>query len=603
MDTQIEEIKRKLDIVEVINRYLPLKKRGRHFLANCPFHSEKTPSFTVSPELQIFKCFGCGKSGDILTFIQEFDKVDFRQALEDMAKLANVTLKSDVSSQMSVQRRQRLFDLNLYCSRFYNFILTSHPFGKKALEYVVGRGLTLETINRFRLGYCPPDPDLLINKLKTQKFTPHELIASGTFGHSQYGQKFYDRFKERLVFPLCDPRHRVIGFSGRVLPSTQNQNQAKYINSPETDIYHKSQTLYGLNFAKDHIREKDSVVVVEGEFDMIVPFQNGFNNFVAIKGTAFTQDQLNLLKRYTTNLILSLDSDSAGSSAARKSIQLADSLGFDIKVLDLSDRFKDPDEAVRADPEFLKNQLSQALPVWDYLIRSAVKIYGVDTNAAKKQILTLLLPYLGSISNQVIRQDYYHQLANVLSTDTDSLLVEFQKIKTTPSFPVASDISSNVAPLSTPTLPRRHQQEQQLLSLILGAKKPGKIAQKLKKKLSSAITDRLFRLVVKKLFVSPNFSAQSFRSKLPAEVQPTFDALYLEATAQDLESIPRSRRINHLLTYLLIEDLKAKIKPLSQTIAKLETLGEDQKLPQVEKKYRLLISKLSRLQSTKTGNS
>ena len=364
MESEVEEIKKKLDIVDVINHYLPLKKRGRHYLANCPFHSEKTPSFTVSPELQIFKCFGCGKAGDIFTFVEEYEHVDFKDALEDLAKMAGVTLKKDPQITQIDHRRKRLIELNHQVARFYNYILTTHPLGKNALDYILKRGIALETIKLFKIGFSPPSAALIVNYLHKKGFLDDELIATGTFGFSQYhARQMYDRFQGRLTFPLSDFRDRILGFSGRILPGSTASNAAKYINSPETDIYHKSQMLFGLNLAKESIKKNNSVLVVEGEFDLISPFQQGVTNIVALKGTAFTSDQLQLLHRYTDNLILGLDSDFAGNNAARKSIELADSMEFDIKVLDLGTTFKDPDEAIQTDPVFFQNQLQNPIPI------------------------------------------------------------------------------------------------------------------------------------------------------------------------------------------------------------------------------------------------
>ncbi|OGL53804.1 DNA primase, partial [Candidatus Shapirobacteria bacterium RBG_13_44_7] len=268
MENQVEEIKKKLDIVSVISKYLPLKKRGRHFLACCPFHSEKTPSFTVSPELQIFKCFGCGKAGDIYTFVQEFERVTFRDALEILAKDAGITLEKSEQLTAAEYRQKRLLALNEEVARFYHYILTSHPLGKKALDYVLGRGITLPTIKLFHLGYSPQNPQLLVNYLTKKKFTQSELILSGTFGKSTYRPGLYDRFIDRLTFPLSDQRGRVLGFSGRILPGSK-PDLAKYVNSPETDLYHKGQVVFGLHLAKDSIRHQKSVIVTEGEFDLI----------------------------------------------------------------------------------------------------------------------------------------------------------------------------------------------------------------------------------------------------------------------------------------------------------------------------------------------
>ncbi|PIU72997.1 DNA primase, partial [Candidatus Shapirobacteria bacterium CG06_land_8_20_14_3_00_40_12] len=351
MENQVEEIKKKLDIVEVINRLLPLRKRGRHYVANCPFHQEKTPSFIVSPELQIYKCFGCGKAGDVFSFIQEFNRIDFREALEEMAKVAGVKLLNTFEDSREEKNKKTLLKINEEVARFYHYMLTTHQLGKEAREYLEKREIDEKMIKTFQVGFCPNDSRLITAYLKKKNFTEEDLVKTGTFGWSQYGgKKLYDRFSGRLTFPLVDFRERILGFSGRVLPGAKAE-QAKYINSPETELYHKSQMVYGLNLAKEAIRKELSVIVVEGEFDMISPFGTGIKNIVAIKGTAFTEEQLQLLRRYTDTLILALDSDFAGNNAAIKSIEMAEKLEFEIRVVNLVGKYKDPDEAIRDDPD------------------------------------------------------------------------------------------------------------------------------------------------------------------------------------------------------------------------------------------------------------
>ncbi|MDD4637896.1 MAG: DNA primase, partial [Bacteroidales bacterium] len=427
MDNQVEEIKQKVNIIDVINRYVPLKKRGRHHFACCPFHGEKTPSFTVSEELQIFKCFGCGKAGDVFTFLQEYERIDFREALEELAKLAGVTLVKSSLIDHQESKKKLLIEINSQVAKFYNYILLSHPLGKNALEYVQNRGITLETIKTFNIGFSPEDSKYLSNFILKKGYKIDDLISTGTFGKSRFGSSLYDRFNGRLTFPLFDYRNQIVGFSGRILPTSKNPNLAKYINSPETEIYHKSQMLFGLNLAKEAIRQENSVIIVEGEFDMISPYQSGFKNIVALKGTAFTQEQLQLLRRYTDTLILALDSDFAGDNAARKSIELADSMEFDIKVLNLGDKYKDPDEAIKSDPEFFKSQLKKATDVWDFIIQSQLKIHDINTIKGKKEVLNIILPFLVKIKNSVVKSDYFKKLANEINSNEESIYEEAVK--------------------------------------------------------------------------------------------------------------------------------------------------------------------------------
>lgn len=593
MESEVEEIKKKLDIVDVINHYLPLKKRGRHYLANCPFHSEKTPSFTVSPELQIFKCFGCGKAGDIFTFVEEFEHVDFKDALEDLAKMAGVVLKKDPQITQADHRRKRLVDLNNEVTKFYNYILTSHPVGKNALEYVLNRGITLDSIKLFKIGFSPSNPVLIVNYLRKKGFKDQELIATGTFGFSRYHSgQMYDRFQDRLTFPLSDFRDRILGFSGRILPGQSKVEAAKYINSPETDIYHKSQMLFGLNLAKESIKKNNSVLVVEGEFDMISPFQHGVTNIVALKGTAFTTDQLQLLHRYTDNLILGLDSDFAGNNAARKSIELADSMEFDIKVLDLGNSFKDPDEAIQKDPEFFHTQLQNPVPIWDFIITSAFKSNNASTVKGKKEILNLVLPFLVKINNSVIRSDYLNKLASELGSTIESITEESAKYQT--SIPIPAPAVS----FSPPLLSKTERLEERLLTLILSAQKPIILSRRISRQIEF-VTPR-FHAIFLRLKTRKLFHPQTFQNNLSPELQSTFQNLYLASTYLHLDSRERLSEIKKTISQILTGQLKEKLTDLSSQIAQAENQGKNTLVEKLEQEYNQTLTLLSKVQSTKT---
>ncbi|HEX8923647.1 MAG TPA: DNA primase [Patescibacteria group bacterium] len=606
MATEIEEIKGKVDIVELISKYVPLKKRGRHYFACCPFHSEKTPSFIVSPELQIFKCFGCGKSGDIFTFLEEYDHVTFPEALEDLAAMAGIKLQKSQQFTAEEKLQKRLITLNQEVARFYNYILLKHPLGKPALDYVLGRGVTPESIRQFGIGYSPQNSALIINYLRKKGFSYDDMIASGTFGNSQYGNRYYDRFQTRLVFPLTDYRDRILGFSGRIMPNAANPNLAKYINSPETPIYHKSQMLFGLNLAHDAIRTQNSVIVVEGEFDMISPFQIGVKNIVALKGTAFTQEQLQLLRRYTDTLILGLDSDFAGNNAARKSIEMADSMGFEILVLILGGNYKDPDEAVKADPGQFKANLSSTVPVWEFIIQSSLKANDTDTIKGKKEFISTVMPFIAKISNPVIRFDYLRKISAILGSDEEIILNEAKKYAASlppkgNSSPAAVSSTNNqtfmplhndVPVLELPT----QKYEEELLILLLGARKPGLLAQKLKDHLELIRTPR-FLAIIKELLEAHDFDSAVFQSRLAPEIQPTFQTLYLKSSQQELESKDRSTQIKKTVVRLNSLVIKERINEITQKIAQAEINDDETAINTLELEYNRLIAKLSQFQT------
>lgn len=591
--SEIDEIKSKLDIIDIINRYLPLKKRGRHHVACCPFHHEKTPSFTVSPELQIFKCFGCGKSGDMFTFVQEFEKVDFKEALEDLAAIAGVKLvRSEGYSQEDAQRK-KLFELNIEINKFYHYMLLSHPIGKPALDYLQNRGIKTETIKLFKIGFSPPNSALISQYLFKKGFNKFDLIASGTFGESQYHQgQLYDRFQDRLVFPLIDSRDKIIGFSGRILPTSNNPNLAKYINSPETLIYHKSHTVFGINLAKDFIKKSNSVIVVEGEFDMISPFQSGIKNIIAIKGTAFTTDQLQMLRRYTDTLILGLDSDFAGNNAARKSIELADSMEFDIKVINLPSEFKDPDEAVKKDPAIFQKAINEATTIWDYIIASTVASNDITTIKGKRNVLSIVLPFLSKIKNEVIRSDYLTLLASAIGSSAESVKAESAKIDR-PNF--SSDIKSVVTQDESTGISRL---EDQLLSLVFSVRKPIKL---IKKILSdyTFVTPKNIK-IAEHLKTRKKFIPVKFAASLPAEIAPSFHSIYLVGTTLDLDGTHKKIEIRKTLNQLLTLFYKERLGQLSSLLSKAETDNDQDQEKMLSAEYNLILSKLSKLQSNKS---
>ena len=577
MENQVEEIKKKLDIVSVISKYIPLKKRGRHFAARCPFHAEKTPSFIVSPELQIFKCFGCGKGGDIYRFVGEYDRVDFREALEQLAKEAGVTLIRSLEMSAVEAQRKKIFQLNAEVAKFYGYLLTVHRLGGAALKYLRERQIKNETIRVFQLGYAPANSSLLVNYLQKKGFRENDLIASGTFGKSSFSGKLFDRFADRVVFPLPDTRGRIMCFSGRILPDNPKKDVGKYINSPETEIYHKGEAVYGLHLSKEAIKEAKKAVVVEGEFDLISPFQAGFKNIVAVKGTAFTESQLGLLYRYTDTLILSFDSDFAGSNAAKKSIELADKSGFDIQVLDLEGKYKDPDEAVIREIDFFKQKLEKPIPVWDFLISGAIKTFGVETIKGKKTVLAETLPSIAKINNSVIRADYVKKLAAMIDSSKESVEEEINKY-----LGKIEAVKTTVAVKKPTVRPRREKLEEYLLTILVKRKKF--------KNLGRLRSERL-RTIAQELIQSKGrFDPAKFQEKLPAEQKIIFQNLYLAAQEVQLTREEITKESRKVKRELKLMDLKEQLAAIRVKL----TADEDNE--ELTSEYQKILGKIAKRQ-------
>lgn len=418
MPDLVEDIKSRLTIEQLVGGYVQLKKAGKNFKACCPFHAEKTPSFVVSPDKGLAWCFGCQKGGDMFTFIQEVEGVDFKQALEILAEKAGLnaeeyrTTSSDVKNYAPADKRQRLFDLHEAACRFYQSYLKSDADdARQAREYFATRGITEQTIRDFRLGFAPDSFEATLQEMMKQKFTKQELIDAGLVVSKETGgQHVYDRFRNRLIFPLFSHTGQVIAFAGRVLTGDETP---KYLNSPETPIYKKGSTLYGYKAARSSIKEHGYVVLVEGYMDVLASHQAGIHQVVASCGTALTIKQAKTLTHLCQDFRLSFDTDSAGKMAARRSIELLQPLDIAIKIVSIPDG-KDPDELISKEPSLWLKALDDAHYYFDYLLESYHS--SERTLDMKKHILSDLIPLLKRVKSTVERDTYVKKLATLLET-------------------------------------------------------------------------------------------------------------------------------------------------------------------------------------------
>lgn len=514
---EIEEIRSKIDLVQYISETVPLKKAGRNFKACCPFHAEKTPSFMVSPERQIWKCFGCQKGGDIFSFVMEQERVEFGEALRLLAKKAGVVLRRYQPTK-SESEKDKLYEINHLAAEFFHYLLINHPVGRRALNYILQRGITKESLEQFKLGYAPASWDELQKFLVgKKKYSVFDLEKAGLVVKSDRGS-FYDRFRDRLMFPLFDHRGNIVGFAGRLLDP--NAKEAKYVNTPETVIYHKSELLYPLQITKEEIKKAGAAVVVEGELDAISSYQVGIKNVVAIKGSALTEFQARLLKRFTENLILSLDADAAGDMAARRGIEIADSLGFNLKVVTL-EKYKDPDEAAQKDPAYLKERVAAAEGVYDFYLNSAFGRFRGKTPEEKKKIGQELIPIFAKIEDQIIKDLYIKKLAERLGVNEESIIFQMEKL-------VAKNppLTKSVEPAEEKK--RSEVLENYLLALIFQSKKVILLEKpEIGDLLSLPINLKLVKILKDFLAEKKKFSSQMFFKALPPELREVFDRFYL----------------------------------------------------------------------------
>ncbi len=430
---EIEQIKERLDIVEVVSSYLTLKRAGVNMKGNCPFHNEKTPSFMVSPERQSFKCFGCGEGGDIFTFIEKIEGVDFYNALKILADKAGVDLKpasvKHGGKEYKPDQKTHLFEINDWAKKVYHKILLDHPKADKARKYLKKRGMSDETIKEFQIGYAPDSWDFIIKFLKTKDYKETEMAKAGiaVMGNRD---SFYDRFRDRITFPINNVMGNTVAFTSRTMkPDTDPKAGAKYINSSDSPIYHKGKILYGLDKAKMEIKQEDLAVMVEGNMDVIACHQAGFKNVVATSGTAIGVEQLKILTRYAKDVAFSFDSDIAGEIAMKRAITIALENDVSVRIISLPKAYKDPDEAIKADPKNWIRAVEEAKPAlehWiDLLILNKKNLSVID----KKDIAKEILPVIKNIYSDIEKDHYADYLSRKLAVSQKVLMDSLEKTK------------------------------------------------------------------------------------------------------------------------------------------------------------------------------
>ncbi len=401
----IDRVREAVDIVEVISSYLPLKKSGANYMALCPFHTEKTPSFSVSQSKQIFHCFGCGEGGNVLTFVMKYENLPFVDAMERLADRAGITLPN---KNKDSDDYAQLYAVNRESAIFYLHQLRQAGEGSAAKRYLKKRGLDDEAVERFSLGLAPDNYDSCMKHLLSKKFSAAEIEKAGIIKKGSSGN-YFDRLRGRLIFPIFDERNRPVAFAGRILE--ENVKTAKYINSPETPIYHKGRLLYGLNWAQGAIRENDRAIVVEGYMDMIALHLAGMNNVVAVSGTAFTSSQCRTLRRFTKNFVLVLDGDAAGRKAALRATQVAMEQSVRPGVVMLSSG-EDPDTFVKTNGlQAFSEKLEEAKPFMAYRIDLACQQYDVSTAEGRADAVKSLVSDLAQVTDPIERASYVESLS------------------------------------------------------------------------------------------------------------------------------------------------------------------------------------------------
>ena len=393
----VEEIREKCDLVETVSAHVTLRKRGKTFVGLCPFHNEKTPSFHVNPERQWWKCFGCGEGGDVFDFVQKVDSATFPEAVERLARKVGVKIERSEKAAREYSERERIVRANnIACTFFRGELQKSKP----AKDYLAKRGLSESSVEKYRLGYAPESWDSLANHLAKERVSPADAAKAGLIVPRESSQGFYDRFRDRLIFPILDTSERVIAFGGRAI----GDGEPKYMNSPETPLFSKNKTLYGLNRARQAVSREDRLLIVEGYMDAITAQEAGFENTVATLGTALTTEHVSVIGRFTKKAVLAFDADSAGMAAALRSAPIFEQAGFDIRILSMP-KGEDPDSILRGgDTSRFASLIETALPIPDYGIQLVLAKHDVESDEGKTAALKECVGVVADVDSVVERE-------------------------------------------------------------------------------------------------------------------------------------------------------------------------------------------------------
>lgn len=602
MHSPVDEIKNKLDVVEVISGYIKLQKTGRNFRANCPFHNEKTPSFFVSPERQIWHCFGCGKGGDIFAFVKEIEGVEFVDALRMLAQRAGVVLKRPDRETANWQtERQRLCEICELALKFFEKQLEASKNGKEVKKYLIERGFAQETISSWRLGYAPDDWYVLSEFLKKRGYSDAEIVNSGLAVENErkaearperFRVKYYDRFRNRIIFPLSDLSGQVVGFAGRALPGDKGGG-AKYINSPQTPIYDKSRMLYGLDGAKMEIRAKDFCIIVEGYTDVIMSHQAGIKNTVATSGTALTEEQLKIIGRYTENLILAFDMDIAGDTATKRGIDLAIGHGFNIKIIQPAKggkEEKDPADIIKENPQSWLKAIEEARGIIEFYFANTFSQNNCQEPSGKKKIAKIILPLLKKISDPVERAHWIQELARRLRVQEKLLAEAMQKAGGNEAISYSGQPAQS-GKKSQKT--RRVVLEEELMGLLCylleNAEDVGRVAANLDiVKIEKILTDNRLREIFASLksYLNSEGAKKNFDPKQwPPDLSSFSNQILFQLELREIDNAAVEGYFDKCLKELKKENIKQEMTRLQHEIRELENTKDKERLNELLKVF------------------
>ncbi len=568
MSDSVQQIKDRLSIIDVVSSYVELHKAGKNFKGKSPFTNEKTPSFYVSPDRGMYYCFSSSQGGDMFTFVEKMEGVDFKGALKILAEKAGVELVPEDPKQKT--ERDTKYAILEEATKFFVSQLTSHPESEK---YLLDRGVTNETIAKWRIGYVPGPPKNgwrhTREYLKGKNFSDEMIFKAGLIKEAVAGKEPYDVFRDRLMFPICDPTGRVVGFSGRILEA--GSEAPKYVNSPETELFNKSEVLFGYDKAKNGIRHFDFSLIVEGQFDVVLSHQAGYHNAVAVSGTALTDSHIALLQRISNRVVLALDADRAGIAAVKRAADLMLARGIDLKVAKLPDG-QDPADIIKKDKEDFKKLIGKATHVIEFLL-SVLKAEAKDERTFKLRARDEILPVLLKIESQIDRDHFVGIVAETLNTTKESIQIDLNRLASakanTPSqkTPHASiEVVATVNPVGT--------RRENLLNYLI-------IASSLLESREQSILEAALSGIINKDFLELDASvASELKSELLFKLEETF---------ADMPARQRHEDLVFALGELNTLTIKEAIANLKGELHEAERMGDEDSL-------KLCIDKMTSLQ-------
>lgn len=529
MSDEIQQIKDKIDVADLIGEYIQLKPAGANKKGLCPFHNEKTPSFMVSSERQNWHCFGCGKGGDIFSFIQEMEGMEFVEALRYLANRAGIEL-SNRRSEVDNNQKNRIKQINKEAARFFYNFLIKMSSAKDALKYLEERGIKLETIDEWQIGFIPEQWDLLTQYLLKKGFAVDDLVASGLTIRKEGAESggvrgFYDRFRGRIMFPIRDVHGEVVGFTGRILVEKENSG-GKYVNTPQTIVYDKSRVIFGLEKAKQEIKTKDLAVIVEGQMDAIACHQAGMKNVVASSGTALTEEQIKLLQRYSKNINMAFDVDDAGQNAAKRGIDLAIEAGMRVRVIRIPEgKGKDPDECLKKNPDIWFEAVNNAQDVMDWYFSKVFSKKDITNYQEKQQAVDEILLEIARIPYAVEKDHWLRKLSEIVRVDVVVLRDDLKRVATKKN---VNKLNSAEKKLESEKIIKKDPLVlllERLLALIF--KYPFLREKLLKSGLEKIIEESIFNSLYE--LIKKEYTLEEIKNQVKAEDKKNLDILLLQS--------------------------------------------------------------------------